>query len=632
MRLLNFNIMGKAIRILMSNSVRIRTWTTLSNYVATHTSLLNAVDTIQSFQDTSLSKQLESPKESIERCIDIDSNNECQDIKTTQDCCKTINEQRTVQMIVSLNKKIKNRIHPIDVKPNDLVDICQTIQRDIRTLDLKHIIMSMNILIFLNIPSDSELMQTIFQFIRFRINDLSVRQIIFVHRLLADLQQSPLIYALLTALPHAFRHRIQFEIDAQDMYTLNYAFTYARDIRDIESVKYILDVLCASLENITTDLAVNIYRGFLLLPDLSDSHVKLLSKTNNVIIANCTDLRTKDICFLLSFMAIKYKQWMLHLFYDENVLRALCNTLVNRDLEFHKYLSAMMKLNTFCYCDINILDSVTEKFIEKKYYSTNCSHFEIFPLVKGLSTGDYRTKFWPILKPKLLHSVLNTDFSLLYLTSIAIRLLALDCYCPELFEKVFTLYYCNYDDINNTNISLNVLRLHQSLQYFYREYDGITLGQDMVHKIVENINVKKSKDDNLCETFKQVFGNAAYIKPNLKSKIGWNVDCTIVLQPDGSFMNINDNNYNVTFIEDLVLPPDYCKLLISIFPYKAYCRNMQTMQSSWKLFLNILKVSTEANIFPINPYVLNNLHENARAKYLEEVIKFKFKEVTNYLN
>lgn len=188
------------------------------------------------------------------------------------------------------------------------------------------------------------------------------------------------------------------------------------------------------------------------------------------------------------------------------------------NVNFEDGLYILSKLNSLSYSSIPFLNYLTKQCIENSNLLLNCSQFEIYVLIRGLTIANYKPQSWEILESILLQYIVNTNSTIDYLANIAFHLVSLDCYSPELFEKVFTLYDCKLNNINKKHTIFNVLRLHQCVKSLYTEYNRVSLKKDTINKIIAES--KSNETPSLKKSLEKVVGGAEYIKSGLKTRHG----------------------------------------------------------------------------------------------------------------
>lgn len=318
--------MEKAVRKLMSYTIKLRHWTTLSNCIATHSSLLNSADplqgteypiksarevllTVRAFADNSMFKESESDKQNVGKFVMADT---CDDPMNTIKCIepnyKGTGGKEVIKIMASFDISLKNGLCANNMKDSaEFIEMCERIQKDARSLGTGHIIQALQILISSDIPVNSVLVATLLQLLRVSVNDLSVGQILIVHRLLRNREATPLVKGLLEALPCVFRNQVPVELDRRNMYTLFKALSFACDINDVQTLSYIMEILSTNRESINVQYVTPTLRALCMLPFLTRSSMAVLLRTQDVIVNNYKSFEFKDIDSILFLIIYKFK-------------------------------------------------------------------------------------------------------------------------------------------------------------------------------------------------------------------------------------------------------------------------------------------------------------------------------------
>lgn len=96
--------------------------------------------------------------------------------------------------------------------------LCQNFKKHVRALEVNETIEAIKVLSYLKVPVDSILVQTLLQLVRYNINMISIRQIMFFDFILSRFDtKNHLVDALRLALPLAFQIHLPLELDNQDL-------------------------------------------------------------------------------------------------------------------------------------------------------------------------------------------------------------------------------------------------------------------------------------------------------------------------------------------------------------------------------------------------------------------------------
>ncbi|XP_076638063.1 uncharacterized protein LOC143350115 [Colletes latitarsis] len=608
--------MEKAIKHLIVKSINLRSWTTLSNYIATHNLVIN----YENQQDPSLSKKWGVHKENIQKNTFLDSNNNSKNMienngwNSKQTCTIEAINHLTLLYDCSNCEHIRNS--------KEFKQLCRIIQRNVKFLNSNCIIHVLKILLHFGVPPETTIIQTLLQFIKFYINDLSIKELTNVYYLLQNEKKLPLVKSLLHALPIVFYNQLQIELDKRNMITLSSAFIFACNIKHLETLTDILNMLSKNKEILTIELVKFTLYALYLLPEQS-ININLLYRVFGLIIDKGQLLKFKEINFLLFLITSKIADRNMN-FYNNDVLCTLCNAALNKNLAFGGHELILKKLNKIYYSNIPLLNHATTRFIEDPYYLTSYSQFQIYTLIRALSNADYKPQSWVTMQSMLLKYFFHTDYSIHYLAVNAFHLLSLDCYNAELLEKIFTIFYCTHDNVKD-HTKVYILKLYQAVKTLYPSYNGVTLSENLLNNLMEQVRFIKTPE--LGEILKKVVGGAQFIKSGLTTKVGHFIDYAIIIQPDGSPMVLNDLSNNI-FAEELVSPPGYSKLFVLAFPIHAYCINTQQLTSTWRMQKQSLETLIKCKAVVINIHLWNKFSEDRQKLYLEDVLQIKSKKIS----
>ncbi|RVE40456.1 hypothetical protein evm_014894 [Chilo suppressalis] len=236
----------------------------------------------------------------------------------------------------------------IDQNPQTIIKnpafgvLCQNFKKHARALDVGEAIEATKALSYLQVPVDSLIVQTMLQLIRYNINSLNIRQIMFLDFILSRYDtNNHLVDALKLALPLAFQIRLPLELDNEDLPLLR-------------------DMLAYSCNSDLPDRCINnIVTGLLLHDQALDAH-NAKSIIWSLCLVNCTEqvfptrVQLLHICYEILTQRIKELSYDELLrttakikgrvlekhpeYYDEQLMDAVANYVVDEKLEFEKGL------------------------------------------------------------------------------------------------------------------------------------------------------------------------------------------------------------------------------------------------------------------------------------------------------
>ncbi|XP_076754856.1 uncharacterized protein LOC143425717 [Xylocopa sonorina] len=608
--------MDKVVQRLMNNLLISRNWITLLNCTTSQCSLHFSADVRQ------LADNYKSSKNGLDS---RDINNDLGTfIKGIEKNHRNMNLDQVISTLNALHQLLDNK--QLDVR--DLKEIkgfeymCNIILKNTRTLNTYNAIRILHILLSFNVSPNSLLIQTLIQLISVSIHKLTVSQIMMLHSVLHNLQDVPIVKALLKASSLAFRQQAQLELSLEST-NLVKVLRFCSVIKNVQTKNYIIKLLAGTEHYINPMYVVDIFYAIYTLPELDESCKDVLIKVNKVIKSHAQSLSFKEIENLLHYISMKFADSEMD-FYDQTVVDTLCTTLLDNELSSNEIILITKHLNKMRYSNIDLLKCLLKKCLEDNSICNRFTDMQIRHLVTALVIANYKPHNWEIVEKMLLNRVVNMERSLYDTAVTAFQLLSIDCYCPELLNKVLTLYnLVTY--VKDEQLVLIMLKLHWGVKLFYPQYQGAMLDESKLNQIV--IKQESNNMPDLRESLEKVVGSSKYVKSNLVTKIGESVDHAIVIQQDGSFVNIK--NLDITFAEELDSFLECDKILFFGYPKEAYCTNTKDLLPTVQMLLKTIESLTGFYTFVINTFLWDNFSSTRRIEHLKEGIKLICSNTSN---
>lgn len=209
------------------------------------------------------------------------------------------------------SKYLKN-LRNIENHPG-FIHLCEVINRDIRLMKIPDVIEILKVFTYFKIPSNTLLTQSLLQVIRTSINEISLRDIIFITFLLKKMESTPLRDALLIALPLVFEAQLSTKLDTDDtvllMWSLRFICEY--NIKNPMIYNIILKSLWKFQDNLDVQTAKSIFYSLChstYLSPLSAMAFQVLSNVQKVLIARANELSIQEIIMTLdklTFMTLQ---------------------------------------------------------------------------------------------------------------------------------------------------------------------------------------------------------------------------------------------------------------------------------------------------------------------------------------
>lgn len=238
---------------------------------------------------------------------EILNNNNIGNIEDIQKNYNSMNVKDAIKTIDILYRKVKkeNLYYTNLTNSKEFNQICKVICKNIRSLNIYDTINILQNLLFLNVPSDTVIIQTLLQLIRTSLNDLTVGQIMILYNMLYKVEATPLIKVLLPALSHVFNERAQIELNSNSI-NLFQALQFCFVINNSKIKRHIISILVKSKQKINLNNIIDIFNAIYTLPKLCLSSKQLLFYIQNIIITYNRSLNFNKINYLLNCISKKF--------------------------------------------------------------------------------------------------------------------------------------------------------------------------------------------------------------------------------------------------------------------------------------------------------------------------------------
>lgn len=181
------------------------------------------------------------------------------------------------------------------------IRLCEVLNKNIRLMKTNDIIESLKVFTYFQIPTNNILIQSLLQMIRTTVNEISLRDIMFIVFLLKKMDKensTPLRDALLIALPLVFEAQLPTKLDSDDISLLTWSLRFVSENNINNTI--IQDTILKSLwkyeNNLDIRTAWSIFYSLCsyvsCLPPIA---FEVLSKVQKILIANAKQLSIQEI-------------------------------------------------------------------------------------------------------------------------------------------------------------------------------------------------------------------------------------------------------------------------------------------------------------------------------------------------
>ncbi|CAH0756657.1 unnamed protein product [Diatraea saccharalis] len=433
------------------------------------------------------------------------------------------------------------------------------------------------------------------QLIRHNINSLNIRQIMFLDFILSRYDsKNHLIDALKLALPLAFQIRLPLELDNEDLPLL----------RDMLAYSCNTDLPERCINNIVTGL---------LLHDQTIDAQNAKSIIWSLCQVNCTDevfptrVQLLHICFEiltqrineLSYdellrTAAKIKGRILEKhpeFYNEQLMDAVANYVVENKIEFEKGLLVARILSRIAHTHLGLVEYLCEKAAACPTTLSNARPNILFSFVNCLSNNNYTPspEAWSELRKQIsLNPVLNSTNSTLPWPKFCLELASLNHYEDKVLNRVFSKEFLEeHLSRNNNNLDyLQLLTLHEAVKCFHtKEY---SLPPETL-AVAKTKYPTHSSTDQLLQYLATALGGKEYIAKNVLLPNGIIADIVICLK--GGYpisLTVPEDLERVPY-EQLNIPQSCVTVCVMNFNQGCFSMNSNRLRGTFRLLLDVLE-------------------------------------------
>lgn len=542
-----------------------------------------------------------------------------------------MNGQTAVDVMKCLFEALKKKSSNADIiASKEFTYLCEIINQDVRRLEINDVVNVLKIMTYLNVPSETVIVQTLLQMIRTSVNELSIQQVSFIYYLLSQHERTALVEALLTALPLVFDAQLDIQLDRDDINSLTDALLFSSKIRNTRTTEIVVHALSDYEQRLDVRDARTIHHLLSNLEELPVSSASVIYNVQRVCLQHVKDLTINDICGLLKEISRNLLKSRME-FYNEYLIDALTNAALALNISFPEALYIANKLNRMNYSSIPLLDYLAAKCFEDPSIITTCTLRQVQCFVKGFALTDYKPVFWDIIRETLLASTVNRKFPVDSVLDFVLDLTALDCYHSEILEMAFRVNIMEIDRKQRDAETSKLLNLYQTVKTLYPSYTGAWPDA----RDLESVDSEYNRLYSLTPVLARALGGVQYVQTHLRTKLGHFVDHVVVMQPGGQPVAINNENDSTErsdsqFVEDLISPPESRTILIFVLPADAYSINCQRLKSTWSLRLRSAEALTGFSTIAINSHLLQCLPERERVQYVKQAIRLKCDDVSTF--
>lgn len=520
-----------------------------------------------------------------------------------------------------------------DIKnSNDFAELCNELKKQITTLDVSEAVLALNALTKFNVEKNTVIYESLLQIIRSNINSLVLEDVITLQLDLQNAPQTPLINAILTALPTIFEIQLpRIERDNIHLLASCLVFVTKQQSKNYKTLKFLLDTISDYRHEIPLVSAKFILKSIRFLPNSEITHQRLLKRIQNVIIDKINSVSFNDAMVVLK--SIQYHKKNLKAFYNEQMVDTLVNdVIIKNDVGLEKGIEALEKLVIIGHEQFALLDYIAMKFLELSM-STNYQSLNMLDsFVSAMAMSDYKPVFWDKIQELILENAAIESYE--NLLQIVFNLAVLDCYSDKLLRKIFE---------SNANIEImtsdrkqQILRLYQFTKTLYKDYDGPRPLEDKF-ELLADWDQYSGRIPHIYKALEIAIGGSQFIETRMGTKLGHFIDYVILWDKENAkpipinykssqkFEKPTTDNINlkpITYLEDISIPEDSQVLLFVDIPVDGYTINTMQLKGCWNSYMKTLEAMNYL-VIPICSHSWLQLSDKEKIPYLLHAIRLK---------
>lgn len=232
----------------------------------------------------------------------------------------------------------------------ELEKICRALKSSARHLEINDVIEALKILFYVGVPPNSEIATSMLNVIRYNINDITLNHIAFLDFLLRKCERTPLIEALLIALPILFEIQLSSKLDHENIPQLvDLLLFISRNKINDKCTMAVVSALTLHGLNYNGEVARSILWSLYDLKHFKSAYAKLLANASLAFQAGMEDLSLETIEMMLEKICTKVVQ-RREIFYNESLINAIVKEIIRRDTPFTESIFIIKKLNRMVGC------------------------------------------------------------------------------------------------------------------------------------------------------------------------------------------------------------------------------------------------------------------------------------------
>ncbi|XP_045124361.1 uncharacterized protein LOC123512184 [Portunus trituberculatus] len=510
--------------------------------------------------------------------------------------------------------------------------LCDQLYSQCRRMEVDDWLNLLKYLCLLRVPATSKLCQVALQMLKHQINDLTLKQLIFLDFLLKKMERTPLSEALLTAtpillsniLPSAFLNELSFSY-------LSLAFTICCQGK-VKGLGILLQEMYKRGSVRDTILAMSLVWSLTRVssPQLQR---RLLTQeeqlTREVIMKECLETLARDTDSLSSHQmeSTLTKLSMGHDFgdrscYNERFLNAAASFVCRHSLPFEKTAHTITKMSKMNYISEELVQYAVKLMISQPEDISQAKVGMVSLLSAVTVTPLPPEELKAVLDVMMTHKSLqmNSEYYKKPLLQVAVELLSVEYYHPQLMQiltspDTLSLFMSKYhkENINHSrlvDVDQALGRLvsspHRVPETFLEPGRRLRASQQPTRSFLKAM-------------LHQILPDPSYLMSGLLSGGGIFIDHLLVLDPEGEPIKLTSAKDPINknqFISSLDLPVSATKIAIMDIGSRGAYRPAGVLKAPQRLRQRLLEAEG-FRVLPLLQLVIFHHHEEEKILYVK---------------
>ena len=286
----------------------------------------------------------------------------------------------------------------------DFIKLCARLRKIAPTFAVNNNLIScLKALIFLNVWSDSKIIQTLLHNLRTRINSLTLQELTFFSFLLTRME-GPLVEALKLSLPIVSESQLDTQLSDADLVTSSklLEFYSKKGVMPSTQSKVVSHLMKFSNEEWPSVVACDILNALSDITMVKElGAIQLLSKAMHEMSQHVGSYRPTELVYALSKCATHYS-WKRTYWFSEELCKAVAEQVVKGKWKVEDAYSIALNMAKFKFFSPDLLEYFAKEFIDSNLIGLRGNSDFTCYVIKLFSQSNYLPATFEAIKKELL--------------------------------------------------------------------------------------------------------------------------------------------------------------------------------------------------------------------------------------